>query len=152
MIVDICHCSPEARREIYAELGSDRPIVASHVGVRELMDDPYNLTDGEIEHIAGSGGVVGIILMTYWLEEGHPADGLESIWKTIEHIQGVTGSWDHIVIGTDFDGFTDPPDDVRDASQVGKITQMMLDRGVPERDVKKVLGGNAQRVLELGWR
>ena len=62
------------------------------------------------------------------------------------------GSWDHITIGTDFDGFTDPPDDLQDASQVGKLTQMMLDRGVPEDDIKKVLGGNAQRVLELAWR
>ncbi len=55
-------------------------------------------------------------------------------------------------MGTDFDGFTDPPDDVRDASHLGRVTAMLLDRGVPEPDVLKILGGNAQRVLEAGWR
>jgi membrane dipeptidase len=152
MIVDVCHCSPEARAEVYAEVGSDRPIMASHVGVREFMDDPYNPTDDELRYIASTGGAVGVIFMTYWLDEAHPEDGLEAIWKTMEHMHDVVGSWDHIAIGTDFDGFTDPPDDVRDASEVGKVSQMMLERGVPEVDVKKVLGGNAQRVLELGWR
>ncbi|NIR45375.1 MAG: hypothetical protein GWN99_13235 [Gemmatimonadetes bacterium] len=152
MIVDVCHCSPEARQEIFAEVGTHRPIMASHVGVREFMGDPYNPADDEIEHIASTGGVVGVIFMTYWLDESHPKDGLEYIWKTVEHVHDVTGSWEHIAIGTDFDGFTDPPDDMRDASQVGKLTRLMLDRGVTEADVKKVLGGNAQRLLELGWR
>ena len=64
----------------------------------------------------------------------------------------VTGSFDHVALGTDFDGFTDPPDDVRDASQLGKVTRMLLERGVRETDVRKILGGNAQRVLERGWR
>ncbi len=64
----------------------------------------------------------------------------------------MTASWDHIVLGTDFDGFTDPPDDLRDASHVWKVTQELLERQVPEEAVRKILGGNAQRVLELGWR
>ncbi|HSG81757.1 MAG TPA: membrane dipeptidase, partial [Gemmatimonadota bacterium] len=151
MIVDVAHCTPEARAEIYAEIG-DRPVMASHVGCRKYMDVAYNPTDDELRHIASTGGAVGVIFMTYWLDESHPDDGLDCIWNTMEHMHDVMGSWDHIVIGTDFDGFTDPPDDVVDASQVGKVTQLMLDRGVPEDDVKKVLGGNAQRVLELGWR
>jgi membrane dipeptidase len=152
MIVDVSHCTPEAREEIYAEVGTDRPVMASHVGVRRFMNDTYNPTDDEIRHIAHTGGAIGVIFMTYWLDDRHPQDGLEAVWKTMEHIHEVTGSWDHVVIGTDFDGFTDPPDDLRDASQVGKLTRMMLDKGVPETDIKKVLGGNAQHVLELGWR
>ena len=52
------------------------------------------------------------------------------------------------MLGTDFDGFPDPPDNVKDSSQM----DMFLRKGVSEEDVKKVVGGNAQRVLELGWR
>ena len=152
MIVDVSHCTPAARAAIYGELGGDRPIVASHVGVSRYNPDPYNLADDEIREIARSGGAVGIIFMTYWLDAAHPKDGLAAIWKTAQHIYDVTGSWDHVVLGTDFDGFTDPPDDVRDSSHLGRVTEMLLKRGVAEDDVKKILGGNAQRVLEAGWR
>ena len=58
---------------------------------------------------------------------------------------------DHIALGTDFDGFTDPPDDLPDAARLPLITEKLLQRGVPEPDIKKILGGNAQRVLETGW-
>ncbi len=151
MIVDVSHCTGAARRAVYAELGSDVPIVASHVGVTELNDDPYNLGDDDIEIIAQSGGAIGVIFMTYWLDAAHPKNGLDAIWRTAEHIQQVTGSWDNVTLGTDFDGLTDPPDDVSDASQLAAVTDMLLARGVAEDDVKKILGGNAQRVLETGW-
>ena len=152
MIVDVAHCTREAREAIYAELDGECPLMASHVGVAHLNSDPYNLGDEEIREIAAGGGAVGVIFMTYWLDREHPADGLESIWKTVEHIHDVTGSWDHIVLGTDFDGFTDPPDDLRDSSSMGRVTGMLVERGVPEPDIAKILGGNAQRVLEAGWR
>jgi microsomal dipeptidase-like Zn-dependent dipeptidase len=152
MIVDVSHCTPEARAAVYAELAAERPIVASHVGVARLNPDPYNLSDDEIREVARRGGAVGVIFMTYWLDASHPKNGLQALWKTIEHIHEVTASWDHIVLATDFDGFTDPPDDLRDASQVGRVTGMLLDRGVPEEDVRKILGANAQRVLRTGWR
>jgi membrane dipeptidase len=152
MLVDVTHCTPEARAAVYAELGGERPLMASHVGVARHNRNPYNLGDEEIREIARSGGAVGVIFMTYWLDSSHPKDGLASIWKTIEHVHNVTGSWDHIVLGSDFDGFTDPPDDLRDSSSMGRVTGMLLERGVPEDDVMKILGGNAQRVLQAGWR
>ena len=152
MIVDVTHCTREAREAIYAELDGKRPLMASHVGVAHHNPDPYNLGDEEIREIAVGGGAIGVIFMTYWLDREHPDEGLESIWKTIEHIHDVAGSWDHVVLGTDFDGFTDPPDDLRDSSSMGRVTRMLLERGVPEPDIGKILGGNAQRVLEAGWR
>ncbi|UCF19136.1 MAG: membrane dipeptidase [Gemmatimonadota bacterium] len=152
MLLDISHCTPEAREAIYKEVGRDRPIIASHVGVKRYRDDPYNLSDEEIRLIADGGGAVGVIFMSYWLDAANPKNGLPAIWNTIEHLHSVTDSWDHILLGTDFDGFTDPPDDLRDASQVGKVTGMLLDRGLPEDAIKKILGGNAQRLLETGWR
>jgi membrane dipeptidase len=122
------------------------------VGVAALNPDPYNLRDEEIQEIARSGGVIGIIFMNYWLDSADPDDGLPTIWATIEHIHEVTNSWHHIVLGSDFDGFTDPPDDVKDASKFGAVTRMLLERGLTESEVKKILGENAPRLLETGWR
>lgn len=170
MIVDVTHCTAEARAEIFAEIGRRRPIVVSHVGVKALNPDPYNLGDEEIGEIAASGGVIGVILMPYWLDRergkrrhgggrtggrrGGKTDALSGVGQvvaTMEHIRRVTGSWDHAVIGTDFDGFTEPPEDLKDASRLGIITRELLNRGIGEDDVRKILGGNARRVLEAGW-
>lgn len=152
VVVDVSHCTPAARGAIYDELAGGGPIVASHVGAAALNPDPYNLTDDEIRAIARTGGGVGVIFMNHWLDPSDPAMGLDAIWRTLDHIRSVTGTWDHALLGSDFDGFTDPPDDLRDASRMGRLTEMLLARGVPETDVKKILGGNARRVLELGWR
>lgn len=152
MLLDITHCTPHARAAIYAELNGRRPILASHSGVAKLNPDAYNLADDELREIARSGGGVGLIFMNYWLDRAHPKNGLPALWQTLEHIQRVTNSWNHIMIGTDFDGFTDPPDDLTDAGQMGKFTQMLLDHGLDEAAILKILGGNAQRILEQGWR
>jgi membrane dipeptidase len=152
MLVDITHCTPQARAAVLQELDSSRPVVATHIGAASLRADPYNLSDDELREVAARGGAVGVIFMTYWLSPDKPKNGLEAIWQTMEHVHDATGSWDHVMLGSDFDGFTDPPDDVRDASQFPKVTRMLLDRGVSECDVKKILGGNAQRVLRAAWR
>jgi membrane dipeptidase len=142
MIVDVTHCTPGARAAVFSHVNHSRPIVASHVGVQHCNPDSYNLDDDELRHVASTGGLVGVIFMTYWLQQPTPpAAGLDAIWRTIEHVHSVTGSFEHVALGTDFDGFTDPPDDVRDASELPKVTQMLLERGMNETDVKKVLGG-----------
>jgi membrane dipeptidase len=153
MIVDLAHATPAARAAVLAEVGTARPVVATHVGVARYNPDPYCLADDELRAIAATGGLVGVIFMTYWLRQPHPpAEGLDAIWRTIEHVRAVTGSFDHVALGTDFDGFTDPPDDLRDASFLPRVTALLLARGVAEADVFKILGGNAQRVLATGWR
>ena len=68
----------------------------------------------------------------------------------MEHIHAATGSWEHVMVGTDFDGLTDPPDDVPDASELPRVTHALLDRGVPEDDLRKILGGNTRRVSSVG--
>lgn len=152
LLVDVSHCTPEAREAIYAELGTERPLVASHVGVTRYRPDPYNLSDEEIRHIAGTGGAIGVIFMTYWLSSLHPRVGLSIIFETMRHIHDLTGSWDHVMLGSDFDGFTDPPDDIHNASRFPQLTELLFRRGMLEDDIRKVLGGNAQRLLEAGWR
>lgn len=64
------------------------------------------------------------------------------------------------MIGTDFDGFTDPPDDLPDSSFLDRVTLRIiwglkndygLDDANMEAAARKILGGNALRVLQAGW-
>lgn len=153
MVVDVAHCTPTARAEVYAAVAGRAPVVATHVGLRALNPSaPYDLDESDVRAIAASGGVVGVIFMPYWLDARHPRNGLDAIWRTMERIRAWTGSWEHVAIGTDFDGFTDPPDDCRSAADLPKVRDLLTARGLTPADVDAVLGGNARRVLRDGWR
>lgn len=159
MLIDLTHCTPVARARVYEIVKSrnkQAAVIATHVGVRALKPSPYCLEDWELRWIADHGGVVGVIFMNYWLG-AHDRLGLDLIVETIDHIVDVAGI-DSVGIGTDFDGFTDPPDDVVDATQMPRLTQHLLgqtrmgsERRYPAEVVKQILGGNALRVLRAGW-
>lgn len=150
VILDIAHCTPPARKRIFEIVGNRRPIIASHVGAYEVNPSPYNLKDREMRKIAETGGVVGIIFMNYWLMPHETKRGLNFVARTINHCVNVAGI-EHVGIGTDFDGFTDPPDDLRDASELERLTQRLIAEGYDEEQIGKIWGGNALRVLRDGW-
>jgi membrane dipeptidase len=77
--------------------------------------------------------------------------GLNFIAQTIKHLVKV-GGIEHVGIGTDFDGFTDTPEDVKDAAALPVVTRRLLGDGYTREEVEKILGKNALRVLKEGWR
>lgn len=153
MLIDLSHCTPTARQQIYDlcdTSGKKVPLIATHVGAYEINPSPYNLQDWEIKRIARDDGIVSAIFMNYWLMPNETGQGLNFVSRTLEHFINVGGE-DHVGLGTDFDGFADPPDDLHDATQMPRLTQRLLSDGHSEERVKKILGGNALRVLQEGW-
>ena len=95
--------------------------------------------------------------MNYWLSPIDSSLGLKYIEKTIDHIINIAGD-QVLAIGTDFDGFTDPPDEVQDMRDLPALTMRMASEvaegGVVRYDdkaIEKFLGGNTMRVLLEGW-
>lgn len=161
LLVDITHCTPAARAAVYrlAEASNARAaVVATHVGVQAINPSPYNLADWEIRWIADHGGVVGVIFMNYWLMPHETNLGLHYIVATLRHLVDVGGE-EVAALGTDFDGFTDPPDDLLHAGQLPRLTRhLVATQASPSRrrfgdeTIANILGGNALRVLRDGWR
>jgi microsomal dipeptidase-like Zn-dependent dipeptidase len=154
MMIDLSHCTPAARQEIFDIVdasGRQTPLLATHVGAYEIDPSPYNLTDSEIRRIARDGGVIGVIFMPYWLMPKESGQGLNFISRHIQYLMD-TGGEDVVGIGTDFDGFTTPPDDLDNASQMPRLTQRLVVDGHSEVRIKKVLGENALRVIRESWR
>jgi len=54
---------------------------------------------------------------------------------------------DHVGIGSDWDGINMVPTGLEDVSKMPALTAKLLERGLSEEDVRKILGGNLLRVL-----
>ena len=61
------------------------------------------------------------------------------------------GGEDVAGLGTDSDGFTTPPDDLDNVSQMPRLTQRLVVVEYGEAVIKKILGENARRVSGQGW-
>lgn len=164
MIVDLTHSTKKARYDIYRIWKTmprrfQRPLVFSHAGFFHKAALEMNPDLDELKMIRDTGGVLGVIFMNYWLT-GNTLHGSEdSMRHVIETIDQLveSGLEDCIALGSDFDGFTDPPEGLKEPSDFPNLTDELITRRrypgrryTPEQ-VKKFLGGNFMRVLEAGW-
>ncbi|MBU3029918.1 dipeptidase [Paracoccus marinaquae] len=137
MIIDLAHASPQMVDEVLAIEGT-RPIL-SHTGIRSHCDTPRNLPDQQMQAIAGKGGLVGI---GYWSDVvcgGTPADIAGAIRAAVDLL-----GEDQVALGSDYDGSVDAP---FDAANLAALTQALMDAGLNEAQIAKVMGGNMMRYL-----
>jgi len=78
---------------------------------------------------------------------GCPSATLDQVADHIFHAADVAGI-DHVGIGSDFDGVPSLPEGLLTAAGLPALTARLLERGMSEGDVEKVLGGNFMRVFE----
>ncbi|HEX2062155.1 MAG TPA: dipeptidase [Thermoanaerobaculia bacterium] len=78
---------------------------------------------------------------------GCPNATLDQVADHIFHAADVAGI-DHVGIGSDFDGVPALPDGLLTAAGLPSLTARLLERGMSEGDVEKVLGANFMRVFE----
>jgi membrane dipeptidase len=71
----------------------------------------------------------------------------------IDHICQLTGSADHVAIGSDFDGgfgLQHSPAEIDTVADLQKVGTKLSERGYSGADVEKVLNGNWLRILRQG--
>ena len=162
MIVDVSHVSDETFWDVIAV--AEGPVIASHSNARALADHVRNLDDDMLRAIAETDGVVminfsGLFLdprkTTEWkvfmgwhwfTQPRQPETPLSLLIDHIDHIVQVAGI-DHVGLGSDFDGSISFPQGLKDVSDLPNITVELMRRGYPDEDIRKILGGNALRVL-----
>ncbi len=89
MLVDLSHASDQAFHDTLEV--TDRPVIASHSGCREVNDHPRNLSDEQLRALAGNGGVVGTVFCTPFLD-GECAAALTRLRESEEHTSIDEGS------------------------------------------------------------
>jgi microsomal dipeptidase-like Zn-dependent dipeptidase len=137
IVIDLAHLAPAAVDEVLAM--ATKPTLVSHGGVKGTCDNPRNVSDEHVRAIAAGGGVVGIGYFEMAVCGTDPRD----VVAAIRHVVDLVGD-DHVALGSDYDGATTVG---FDTSQLRALTQEMLDDGLPEDSVRKILGTNALRVL-----
>jgi membrane dipeptidase len=143
MLIDVSHTGIKTIWDILAT--TKNPIIATHSGARALNNHYRNLTDAQIDSIAGRGGVIGIVFYPTFLSASRTAT-IDTVIRHIDYIRNRAGV-NCIAIGSDFDGIETVPLGLEDVSKMPNLTGALLRRGYTIEDVHKILGGNVLRVF-----
>jgi membrane dipeptidase len=82
------------------------------------------------------------------LRKNLPAVDVRTVVDHIDHIVKVTGSADHVGLGSDFDGIGSTPQGLEHIGRIAAVTAELHRRGYTENDIRKILGGNFLRVFQ----
>ncbi len=103
------------------------------------------MTDDQLRALAAKGGVIGIIPYHGLLDTDPKKETVDRVVDHILYAADLVGI-DAVGIGSDFDGGSDLSD-ISDGSQLVNLTRAMLARGLTEKEIQKIWGGNFLRVL-----
>lgn len=140
MLIDVAHASEKTVRDVVG-ITSD-PIILSHSILKANNGSPVAdraITEAHAKLIADNGGLIGM-----W-----PSGFSASLEEFVEHtlrMVDVVGV-DHVGIGTDMDANFQPV--VNNYKEYTDWKTALREKGLSQKEVDKIGGGNAQRVLEL---
>ncbi|RYF87041.1 MAG: membrane dipeptidase, partial [Chitinophagaceae bacterium] len=86
------------------------------------------------------------LLARYPTEAGSLQPPLSLLIDHIDYIVRLIGA-DHVGLGSDFDGISSAPKELKDVTAMPLITKALLQRGYSKADVRKILGENFLRVF-----
>ena len=147
ILVDLSHLNAAGFWDV-ARL-SAAPLVATHSNAWALCESSRNLTDDQLDAIAGSDGVVGVNFATGFLRaDGFnlPDTPMVEIVRHVDYLVERMGI-DHVAFGSDFDGAV-VPEELGGVAGLPKLVDLLGYDG-DERD--KLTHGNWLRVLETTW-
>jgi membrane dipeptidase len=153
-VLDLSHMAEDAYLEAVDRY--EGVIIASHSNPRRFRSTDRHLSDEMIRRLAERDGVMGIVMFNQFLSDDyHKGDPKSKLpmsvpLDAIDYICQLTGSANHVGIGTDFDGgfgAESIPDGLDTVADLWSLGAALRARGYAEDDVAKILGGNMLRKL-----
>ena len=152
--------------------GSVAPIMYSHSSAYSVCPHPRNVHDDVLALVKKTNSVVMVNFAPDFISCTLPADAKPSdieveggstvpidplpdfypanstLAHVVDHIvyMGEKIGYDHVGLGSDFDGIPSTPKGLEDVSKWPDLVAEMLRRGVSDEDAGKVVGGNILRV------
>ncbi len=142
ILVDLAHVNTPG--VLHTASISKKPLFCTHTGVRGVYDHARSLNDEELAAIKESNGVVGIMFATNFL-----AGGKATTHRIVDHIEYVINKigYQHVGIGSDFDGWVPIPEDMADCNDVHNISTILKKRGHCENVIESIMWKNGLEML-----
>jgi membrane dipeptidase len=162
ILIDLSHMDPAGIRETFELLddidpGGEVPVVSTHAGYR-FGKQQYMHDEETLLQIKRRGGVVGLIMAQHQLNDGIRKDrtatleeSLEVICAHIDKIAEVTGGYEQIALGTDFDGFIKPTMGGLETMADLKLLERALRDRYGDENAERMAWRNALGVLQALW-
>ncbi|KAL8298815.1 hypothetical protein RB597_007437 [Gaeumannomyces tritici] len=167
LIVDLSHVSEATMVDVLGGgqggwEGSRAPVIFSHSSAHALCPHPRNVKDSVLRLVKRCDSLVMVNFSPDFVsctaaKDGSGNNGLPDFYPAnstlahvadhIMHIGDLIG-FDHVGLGSDFDGIQTTPRGLEDVSKFPDLVSELLRRGVSDEDAAKVVGGNLLRV----WR
>lgn len=162
MIVDLAHVSQDTMRDVLGGggtswPGSAAPIIFSHSSAHAICPHPRNVPDDVLRLVKRKNGIVMVNFAPDFIscvkDENSPVGAtfypknntLEHVVTHIRHIGELIG-YNHVGLGSDFDGIESTPRGLDDVSKYPDLVAELLRQGVSDKDAGKIVGGNVLRV------
>ncbi|KAF5631397.1 membrane dipeptidase [Fusarium sp. NRRL 52700] len=161
MIVDLSHVSEDTMLDVLGGKdewnGSEAPIIFSHSSAWSICPHPRNVKDNVLQLVKQRNSLVMVNIAPDFiscvdtgnengLPEFYPQNStLAHAAQHIIYIGNLIG-YDHVGIGTDFDGIPSVPEGLEDVTKYPDLIAELLRQGVSNVDAAKVVGGNLLRV------
>jgi membrane dipeptidase len=151
ILVDLAHLNEKGFWDA-AEI-SQAPLVVSHAGVHALCPSTRNLTDAQIDEVAQSGGLIGIIFGSSNIRPDGKRDTDTPLIDFVRHFEYVIErvGVDHVAFGSDFDGTT-VPEVLKDVTRLPNLLGLLYERGWRGEDLEKIAYKNWFRVFQETWK
>ena len=147
IFLDLAHAHPKTFWDAVDVHNKQHPLLVTHTGVDGARKHWRNLDDTQIRAVADTGGIVGIMFATNFLQSPDGPSDATMILDHIEYLINIGGER-IAAIGSDFDGFISPPKDLCTAAQYPLLIQKMLERGWSVDRIAAVMGRNFLNVLQ----
>jgi membrane dipeptidase len=174
MAIDVSHCGDLTAMD--AIEASKKPIFISHVGARALWDIKRLKTDDVFKACAAKGGLIGVEAAPHTtITRKHQEHGIDSFMEHFEYLKDLVGI-DHVGFGPDtlygdhvglHHAFAASLSIKHVAGQHIEVPYVkgvenpteaswnpirwLVKHGYSDKDIEKVVGGNALRVLREVW-
>lgn len=162
ILIDLSHMDPGGIWETFALLDeidpdSEVPVISTHAGYR-FGKQQYMCDEEILLQIKRRKGVVGLIMAQHQLNDGIRKketttleESLQVIYTHIDKIAEITGGYEQVALGTDFDGFIKPTmGGLKDASDLRHL-EAALREHYGDENAERMMFKNALGVLQRIW-